>query len=100
MLKLDAVMPYLKGTGIEWVIETKNDPYKDGAIKTLVLMDTKLTDKNEFHYALKIKEYLQGGCVVQISKWTPMVSQLLCQNVCEADFLRNSVEYIKGKLSA
>lgn len=100
MLKLDAVMPYLKAQGIDWVIETKNDPYKDGSIKTLVLMDTKSTDKNEFHYSLKIKEYNQGGCVVQISKCTPMVSQLLCQCICEDDFLRNSMEYIKAKLTA
>lgn len=98
MLNNEKVIAYLKATGMFGNI--KYEKVNDLGLESRRL-DTLKTDKKGYHYSLTIFHYKNtGGTYVGLSKWTPMIASMICNQIVDADSLHEIIENIKGKLVA
>lgn len=94
MLDKDTVIAYLKSTGI-----FGNISYTKSIVDECRNLSTKSRNSKGMWYTLCVCTYLETGATgVGLSAGDNMEVHLICSNIMDMDFLRNTIEYIKHQL--
>lgn len=96
MLQKKEVFDFLKSTGKFEKISYRK--YEGIEYPKLWVTRTKNKMKNGMWFYIGFKAYEQGGFVAQFSVASTMVSHLLCMNVCDFDFFKETVENYLAKI--